>query len=30
MSIVKNASVLQIQGKKFMDKSHVKKINFVI
>jgi hypothetical protein len=30
ISIVKNASVLQIQSEKFMDKSHVKKINFGI
>lgn len=30
LSIVKNASVLQIQNKKFKDKSNLKKINFVI
>ena len=30
ISIIKNTSVLQIQSEKFMDKSHVKKINFGI
>jgi len=30
ISIIKNICVLQIQSEKFMDKSHVKKINFGI